>query len=193
MHIMSDIPFILRPGENVIMTADKVQYRGPTIIADTLGGFAGSGGLGGFGARTKQRKREGSFLDAVMASIYLTNERLIVAKEGWHKHGLAAELELHELRAVQSGKTFIGPAIEIAVPSGSGVDNLSIIFIRQYRNARDEERDAWLVALKKGSERPVPPIVRPATEDPLTVLKMRLARGEISEEEYERHVKLLRV
>lgn len=150
---MSDVPFILRPGERVVLTAERLQYRGSAMISDTLGGATAPFGVGSFGSRTKTRKREGSALDAEKASAYLTSERIVIARNGWHKSGLLAEIPLADIRAAQASKTLTGVALDLAVPAAFGIDNLRLVFMNEPKlvpgaGARTEERDQWLSRIR---------------------------------------------
>lgn len=189
LHIMEEMPFILRTGETVVLRAGSLQYRGAALIADTIGGATAPLGVGAFGARTKQRKREGSMLDMEKATGFLTNERVVFARDGWRKTGLLAEFELSELLAMKPTKTLTGVAIEFAMRTPSGVDNITVVFTNAPKlvpgaGVRTEERDGWLAGMASVRGAKSEASTTPAN-DPMTELKMRFARGEISAAEYD--------
>ena len=192
----NELPFLLQPDERLEATAMNMQYRGPTMITSTLGGGLGGDHLFGGIATSKSQKRENSAFDAKSCDCYLTNHRLVLVKHG-SKGGIAGNIPLKAIQALSAGSFISGQNIQLSFQGAQGVDNASIIFVAKLYGddrLRKAERDVFLTRTRElldlGLKTSAVPVAAPA-EDPMQVLKMRLAKGEITPQQFEEMKKLL--
>ena len=198
------LPFILRQGEQLLLDAPSIHYHG--VGVENIGFFGGgaSGALFGGVAYSEQKKREKSIWDAQFCHAYLTNLRAVFvkAKTSLFSSGnretklenVISDVDIQTVQGIVSGKKWWDPTVELAVklPDGS-VNNIAFAFLRissegsaSGGHPRLPERDEWVRMIHQCVENP---LKSPASvgdeEDPLRVLKLRYAKGEITKEQYE--------
>lgn len=213
----SNTPFRLQPNENIVEDAPVMQYFGVAMINVALaGGGIGDSGFGGGIVTSKQHKREKSIFDAKNCHVYLTNKRLVFvnavfnirATEEKRLEGIFSDIDLSTIEGLTPSTKFkLHSTIDLSVRSASGeFDKISFSFLDQGgknpkafgSKRRFQERDEFLQLIQETinndtSESELQQMNRPeiSNEDPLTVLKVRFAKGEISKEEFEEISKLL--
>lgn len=199
---MNQPPFILQRNEKLVMDASSVYYYGVSIHYDgTFVGGAFSSLFGGI-ASTKQVKREKSWFDSVQCHVYLTDLRIVFvkAKTGLFStkekglENVVSEIPLELIQAIVSGKKMLDPTVELAVkaPDGS-TNNVAFSFIGTFdrttsanEHTRLLERDEWAQAILRHRENISERSSNAGdAEDPLKILKLRYAKGEITKEEYD--------
>jgi hypothetical protein len=194
------LPFLLKQGEKIILDAGSVQYYG---IGITNIGFFGGGTLGrGFGgiATGTQVKREKSSLDAVNCHVYLTNSRIVFIKaklsllsmnKETKLENIFSEIPLEAIEGIYSGSKVLNPTVELAVKSPNGEINriafafLAVTFTWTVKRKRDVERDEWIKAITKCKADLSEKLPMENKENPLEILKLRYAKGELTKEEYD--------
>ena len=112
----------------------------------------------------------------------------------WQEPELISEVPLELIQGIVSGKKTLNPTIELAVkvPDGS-TNNIVFAFVgvtdystSPHKHTRLLERDKWaqmILECRDSISKRLSDTVD--GEDPLKVLKMRYAKGEITKEEYE--------
>jgi hypothetical protein len=192
----NQIPFILNQGEKVILDTSSVQYYGVGI---TNVGFFGGGAFSGlFGGITtsQQTKREKSFWDAQNCHVYLTNLRIVFVKAKLGFANKEAKLEnvisvipLEAIEGIYAGSKLMNPTAELSVKFLSGEINkiafafLSVGLSTSFKHKRGSERDEWIKTLEKCRADVTQNV--PIDEEPLRILKLRYAKGEVTKDEYE--------
>lgn len=190
-----EIPFLLRQSEVVLLDASSIRYYGVGIenIGLVAGGVSDFGLFGGV-TSSWQKKREKSILDMQECHAYLTNCRIVFAEAetGFFsgketKLGkLFGEVPLGIIEGIYAGTKFGDPTVELAVKSTGGeIDKIAFCF-SWVSGERTKERDRWTESilkcksdLQKSNSNEVKEI------DPLQVIKLRYAKGEITKEQYE--------
>lgn len=210
-----DLPFILREGEEVIKEASVIQYYGVGIVTVGLGGGGiSSSGLAGGIMTSKQHKREKSIFDSTNCHAYLTNERIVFIKAYFNlsvskEKGLEnifSDISLEYIEGIYpSTKLKTHTTIDLSVRSPDGtINKISFAFLdsaagmglKRYKRA--VERDDFIAAIEEQRKRSCDnkpnqlsqSSVR-SDEDPIKLLKIRYAKGEITKEEYEEMKSLL--
>lgn len=209
------LPFYLQPGEEIVKDAPVIQYFGIGIINIGFGGGAiGDSGFGGGIFSSKQHKREKSIFDAESCHAYLTNKRIAfvraffdfaVTKETG-LDTLFSDIPLNAIEGIQPGtKFFLHTTIDLSVRSSTGeINKISFAFLdsagksetgENTRYKRTKERDEFLRLIEEGRHNFVNTTITPVeknTEDPIKILKIRFAKGEITKEEYEEMMEILK-
>jgi len=202
-----NLPFILNPDEKLIIDSSLAGYTGMKI--ENMGffgmGITGSG-LGGGLTTSTQHKTEGNILDSRRVHIYLTNKRFIaaIAKQnflGTEEHSVGtvhSDIALQSIVGIMAQPymllgTKVGEAIELSVKAPSGdVDNITISFVTRHRALRTDERDNWIRLIREQIEINRKVIQKPSdSEDPVNIVKMRYAKGEITAEQYNEMLEIL--
>ncbi len=210
-----EVPFFLQTDENIIKDASVIQYYGFGIINVGFGGGAiGDSGFGGGIFTSKQHKREKSVFDAVNCHVYLTNKRLVFVKasinlgatEETGLDTIFSDIPLNLIESIKPDTKFMVHAtIDLSVRTPSGeINKISFAFIdtggkkslmsfERYR--RQPERDEFLKLIElyrqKIHENIEKPKIKDDAEDPLKIIKLRYAKGEITKEEYNEMIHLL--
>jgi hypothetical protein len=136
-----------------------------------------------------------------MCYAYLTNQRLVFVHQVGKTRDVVGDVPLDAIEGLTSDKVFIGPSIVLSVPGTSGIDHLSVVFAGGQGDDptdrhRNGERDKWMARIKElrdaavNAPAPAQATAAPA-EDPVQVLKVRRAKGEITPQQYEDMKKLL--
>jgi hypothetical protein len=172
-------------------------------------------GLGGGLVTSKQHKREKSVFDAINCHVYLTNIRLVFVKASFNLsvteekklEGIFSDIDLSTIEGIVPGTKFnIHSTIDLSVRSPNGeINKISVAFLDTggkikrsmfSRYVRAPERDAFLESIQlnikkktEGTESNVKSEF--SNDEPLKILKIRFAKGEISREEYEEMSKLM--
>jgi hypothetical protein len=195
-------PFILEQNEKLVMDAPSIFYYGVSIhYTGIFGGGAVSSLFGGL-TSTQQVKREKSIWDAIQCHVYLTNLRIVFVKaktsffSGKEKalENVVSEIPLELIQGIVSGKKMLNPTIELAVKAPDGSTN-NVVFgfngtvdytTSPNGHTRLLERDEWARMVLQHRENISKRLSNAGdAEDPLKVLKLRYAKGEITKEEYE--------
>jgi len=210
------LPFYLQPDEEIVKDAPVIQYYGVGIINIGFGGGAiGDSGIGGGIFSSKQHKREKSIFDAVNCHVYLTNKRIVFVRASFDlgvtkETGLDtifSDIPLNAIEGITAGtKLYLHTTIDLSVRSPAGeINKISFAFLDaggtpgtitagKYR--RGSERDEFLnlieIKRKEFFGDLVKPSVKKHDEDPIKILKVRFAKGEITKEEYAEMMNLLK-
>lgn len=191
-----EIPFLLRQGEVVLLDASSIQYYGVGIenIGFIAGGVSDFGLFGGVTSNW-QKKREKSMLDMQWCHVYLTNLRIIFveAKTGFFssketKLGkLFSEIPLGTIEGVYAGTKLGNPTTELSVKSTGGeIDKIAFCFSWVSGELRIQERDNWIKSiLRYKSDLQKNNSNEDKRVDPLQIIRLRYAKGEITKEQYE--------
>jgi len=210
-----ELPFLLQEGENLVKDAALMLYFGVGIMNI---GYAGGGisslGLGGGVITSKQYKREKSVFDSTPCHVYLTNNRIVFVKakltitftKEKSLENIFSDIPLESIEGLYPGTKFKQHAtIDLSVRSPKGeMDTISVAFLDQAagmglkRYKRAPERDNFINALEEQRKKLISAKKIPADlsskksdEDPLRLLKVRFAKGEITKDEYEEMKSLL--
>jgi hypothetical protein len=197
----NQLPFIFEQNEKLVLDAPLIQYYGVSIHNI---GFFGGGEYGLFGgiASSKQIKREKSIWDAETCHVYLTNLTVVFVKakislfsyREKKLENVISDIPLELIQGIVSGLKIVHPTIELAVKVLDGsINNIAFAFLgtvetrgSSVRHTRLLERDEWarmILQCRANASKRLPNAVD--AEDPLKVLKLRYAKGEITKEEYE--------
>jgi hypothetical protein len=210
-----DLPFLLHEGEELIKDASVMQYFGVGIInvGFGAGGISSSGIAGGI-MTSKQQKREKSIFDATNCHVYLTSKRIIFVKAYFNLsvskekslENIFSDIPLEHIEGIYpSTKLMMHTTIDLSVKSPDGtINKISFAFldsaagIGMKRYKRAQERDEFIAAIEEQRKRlfnskqnPLSQSSVKSDEDPIKLLKIRYAKGEISKEEYEEMKSLL--
>ncbi len=201
---INQLPFILGQQEKLVLDAPSIHYHGVGVESIGLLGGGASGGLFGGVTYSQQKKREKSMWDAQFCHAYLTNLRVVFVKaktsffssdsRETKLENVISDVDIQMVQGIVSGKKGWDPTVELAVklPDGS-VNNIAFAFLvtSGKRSAsgghpRLTERDEWVRMINQciANSRKGPASVA-GDEDPLRVLKLRYAKGEITKDEYE--------
>lgn len=210
------LPFYLQPNEEIVKDASVIQYYGVGIITVGFGGGAiGDSGFGGGIFTSKQHKREKSIFDAVNCHAYLTNKRIVFVRAAFDlgvtkETGLDtifSDIPLNAIEGITPGiKLLLHTTIDLSVRSPTGEinkisfafleDGKKSIFALSRRSQRESERDEFLslieVKRKEFSEEVLKSPDKKDVDDPIKILKIRFAKGEINKEEYEEMMNLIK-
>jgi len=189
-------PFILGQQEKLVLDAPHMTYFGVSV--HNIGAFGGGTYSGLFGGLTssKQVKREKSIWDAIPCHAYVTNLRVLFVKakrnilsgRDTKLQNVISDISLDSIEGIVSGAKLGSPTVELAVkfPDGS-INNIAFAFLALgFNKPRLAERDEWIKMIGQCRAN-VPKSLSTAADhdDPLKVLKLRYAKGEITKEEYE--------
>jgi len=215
LSVMEDIPFILNLKERIIEQTN-VGYFGEDIILQTSGvgvGYTGSSGFGvGVGSATSTPKKK--MTDFKNCKLYITNQRLIfIGREGGviTKKRLGkvhAIIPIENIERILIDKFFLGAGasyLGLSISTPKGTLEIRVIFSmdEEFKKRPKEEQvlEYWENVLKKDvqdrkqlSEVPNGNLNLQTSlieNDPMLILKSRLSKGEISEDEFIRLKKLL--
>ena len=195
------VPFILEPSEKIILDTTPVQYYGVGI--SNIGFFGGGQSNSLFGGVTTgmQTKREKSMWDATNCHVYLTNIRIVFVKAqvtflGYKEKKLEnviSEIPFSAIKRIGTGTKMMNPTVELSVKSPSGqIDNLVFAMLGGVSKELKTKRDEWVKAIEKcvaefskNIPGDTPKTNKQNEEDPLKILKLRFAKGEITSEEYQ--------
>lgn len=195
----TQIPFLLQSGEKVLRVVKDSFFYGIGIV--NFGTFAGGSGsvFGGVSSSTT-KKREKSIWDSHPCFGYLTNQRLVfVALKHDQPEKVSCTIPLDLVEAANPGTKLSMPTVDISVKQPTGEVNVVSFDLRPERTGffgrkpRNQERDDWIVEIKKVREDYLSAQSKSKTnsDDPLAILRIRYAKGEISKAEYEEMQKLL--
>lgn len=212
------LPFYLQPNEEIVKDAAVIQYYGVGIINIGFGGGAiGESGFGGGIFTSKQQKREKSVLDATNCHVYLTNKRLVFVRAAFSMNLTAinevaqetifSDIQLNTIEGIIPGTKFMLHAtIDLSVRAPTGeINKISFAFLDNAgrsardmfaRNRRVAERDEFLklieIKKKQFHETATKSQIKEDGEDPIKILKIRLAKGEITKMEYDEMMDLIK-
>lgn len=212
------LPFYLLPDEEIVKDAAVIQYYGIGIITVGFGGGAiGDSGFGGGIFTSKQQKREKSVLDATNCHVYLTNKRLVFVKAAFSMNLTAinevaqetifSDIPLNSIEGITPGTKFmIHATIDLSVRAPTGeINTISFAFLDNAgrsardmfaRNRRVAERDEFLKLIESKRQQfhdtAIKSQIKEDVEDPIKILKIRLAKGEITKEEYDEMMNLIK-
>lgn len=207
----SELPFYLQPGEEIVRDAAVMQYYGVSLInLGFAGGGITDGGLGGGIFTSKQHKREKSLFDATNCHAYLTNNRLVFVKAKFNlgvteETGLDtifSDIPLNFIEGLVPGKKLTHPTIDLSVRSPNGeINKIAVAFLISggkksfFENVnRTPERDEWIKLIESYRQGLLQKAHQPPSkheEDPIKILKLRYAKGEITKDEYNEMLGLL--
>lgn len=204
---MTDVPFCLSDGEQVIRTTDGIIWSG-TGAGRLHVGDAGFGSLVSVSAilstvGTMLVKKVSKKIDRKTVHVYLTSERLVfmstsaTATVNLHVPGgtpsdanMLYEIPFENIKVISPVVRLGAPSIEIQKGSPQGhIDALALGFSKGDDIDNAKERDEWLRLVEDcrtelDSRRLAPERQVSSPEDPVRILKLRYARGEISKELY---------
>lgn len=202
-------PFILKHGETIIRDASSIEYYGVAIQST---GFIGGGMFGGlFGGITSstQKTLQKSIYNAESCHVYLTNRRLVFVKAKrnilTHKEtkieNIFSEIPLELIGGVYEGKKLYQPTVDLSVKSPSGeINTIAFAFLQVGFRAvlnrptlgggidmsgRVTARDEWIKLIINCKSNLLKDVSRGNSEEPIEILKLRYAKGEITKEEYD--------
>jgi hypothetical protein len=180
----SVLPFNLQTDETVLKDAPLISY-------DTVrrGDFVGTA------IDTKK---------SVLTHAYLTDKRLVfietqVKFEGSIIFGgdqkevgfgnMLSDIPFNSIEAVSPNTSLLSKGvIDLAKRSpDGGINKISLVFIKGRGPERVPERDEWIRMIESYRKTAVENTVQPTAgdaEDPLKILKLRFAKGEITKDEY---------
>lgn len=204
---MTEVPFCLSDGEQVIRDADGIIWSGAGAGRMHIWD-AGTGSLVSVTAilttaGTMLVRKVSKKVDRKTVHVYLTSERLVfmnssaTAVVNLHMPGetpsetsMLYEIPLEITKVILPVTRLGAPSIEIQKGSSQGhIDTLALGFSTGGDTANRKDRDEWLglvedcrsqLVRRKGSREGH--VVSP--EDPMLILKLRYAKGEISKEQY---------
>jgi len=208
MSWKEEIPFILKDNEKIILHNEPCYYVGERFVLKTTGWGLGSGALslsfGSFSSKTKNEKE----LERTVSGMFATNERLVFIKYktdwiGGHGGGywgygdMVAEIPYEHITSVKKDKHWmLGSHIKLEI--GVGVDKISIELSKcpgfKYK-WWDKRLLKWEETIKQNCEL-AKQRIKDSTEQEKEetshqALKFRLAKGEITIQEYEKIKKIL--
>ena len=199
----SEAPFLLKQDEQIITDSTYILYYG---VGYATTGFYSAGmahGLIGGISTAYTRKMEKSIHNAVDCHPYLTNKRLVFLKSNISLltgketkiEGIMSDIPLENIEAaIPSTKFLFNPTIDVSVRSANGeIDLISFAFlVRSIFQERTDERDNFLELLKKHwNMARARAKVSTNGEDPINIIKNRLAKGEITFEQYQKMMEVL--
>lgn len=191
------LPFYLAPGEAQVKDEANVFYYGIGIEFVGMFGGAGDSFFGGLYSSI-QHKREKKFLDRRLSHMYLTSYRLVfihshlsLLNKETLKNDILSEIPLDAIQGMSPGMKISSPSIEMPIRIQEGrMDNIAISFFGRVKAPfTSQERDAWIRLIEDTRSKYI--LSKNARshehlrEDPLELLKLRFAKGEISKAEYE--------
>lgn len=189
----TDLPCILRNDEK-LLRENYCSYYGERETFETKGSGVGLVGKSGFAfgmnrSKSVQRTEEDGILDSKPCIAYLTNQRIILY---FHSENRFTQYPLNKLIGVdiQEGGWIHSRKLKFSIDDTSGLGN-SFRLGYLYPVLADD----WMQCTKllianqstNGSasdQKEIRANTEPTIENPLQVLKMRYARGEISKDEY---------
>jgi len=201
-----DLPFILQPGEEIVDEAGDIEYRG--MVITSFGSYVGGNIDSLFGGFTtsKIRKQEAGILDAKKVFLHLTNLRLVFSGP-YVDDPVISEIPLSAIIGVTPADwTFLGATLggkimlSVKVPAGD-VEKIGLSFHGRKDGAEKKSdsfarRDEWLKIINNQIR--AFKIIQNTqqksldADDPVNVAKLRLARGEITPQEFKEILDLLK-
>lgn len=194
MSEVKNLPFILQNDE-CFLKKIGFQYIGNEIITTSSSmGLYGSGLFAGMGtAKTRKKKAGGIF-----ATAYFTNKRLVVTETQFKLFGGTKEGDIismigyDKIQGITPRKFIRAHNIDLVVKDHDG----SIANITLNIGPKEKERDELIKIIQDNREKLIHKgeTVDKKLEltDPLQILKIRLAKGEISEKEFKELSELLK-
>jgi tetratricopeptide (TPR) repeat protein len=201
-----DLAFILDDDEELILDDYNILYTGSKI---TTRGYVAGGilafGLGGGLTRSTQKKVRGGMFDREQIHLYLTNKRLVSALRA-DNYTINSEIPLPSIVGFSTDQwidflgDYQGGELDISVKYPTGeIDSFTLSFFNLGKEEGYEEeldgsdrRDTWLNLIKEQMNN-LKKISRPpsSTNTHIETLKGRLARGEITIEQYKELIEIL--
>jgi len=182
-----ELPFILDTDETLLQAID-FQYFGSEVITSSSNvGLYGSGLIVGVGS-SKTRKKKAGFFGGKLARAYFTNKRLIVTEKkitmfsGVKEGEIIAIIDYDKIQGITPRKFVRAHNIDLVVKDFNG----SPVSVSLNIGSDESERDQFIRLIKENREKLIHRDSKKSElEDPLSILKIRLAKGEISKKEYE--------
>ncbi len=182
-----ELPFILETDETLLNAID-IQYFGSEISTSSSNvGLYGSGLIVGVGS-SKTRKKKVGFFGGKLARAYFTNKRLVVTEKkitmfsGVKEGEIIAIIDYDKIQGITPRKFVRAYNIDLVVKDFDG----SPVNVSLNIGPDESERDQFITLIKENREKLLNrDAKKPELEDPLTILKIRLAKGEIAKQEFE--------
>ena len=189
----TDLPCILRNGEK-LLRENYCSYYGERETFGTKGSGVGLVGKSGFAfglsrSKSVQRVEEDGILDSKPCVAYLTNQRIILY---FHSENRFVQYPLDKLIGIdiQEGGWIHSRKLKFSIDDTSGLGN-SFRLGYLYPVLADDWMHCIKLLIAKQStngsasdQKEIRANTEPTVGDPLQVLKVRFARGEISKDEY---------